>query len=66
MLGDLEKKGEMLIKYYPGRWPSMPEDDEDLIEKADLWTKQIGSHVIEDVKKFHPYLLARVKAKLKK
>ena len=56
----LSKENKLTIKYYPDRFSWVPEDDEDLVQKAISWTKQFGNEVLEDVKKYHPDLLDRV------
>ncbi len=43
----------------------IPDNDEDLVERGIVWTRQFGDRILEDIRKFHPNLLERVKGGLK-
>lgn len=57
-------EGEIILKYYPERFPWIPADDEDLVEKAARWIKELGDDVLDTVEEYHPNLLPRVLEKL--
>jgi hypothetical protein len=61
---NLEKNGALRILYYPNRPSRIPMDDEDLVDKCVLFTKDFGESYLEEVERFHPQLLERVKRKL--
>ena len=56
----LAKEDKLIIKYYPERIARIPEDDEDLVFRAIIWTKQFGDKILEQVRKWHPNLLDRI------
>jgi len=56
----LAKENKLIIKYYPEKIAEIPEDDEDLVYRAVIWTKQFGDEYLEQVKEYHPNLLDRV------
>jgi hypothetical protein len=56
----LANENKLIIKHYPEKIAGIPEDDEDLVYLAVIWTKQSGERVLEQVKMFHPNLLDRV------
>ncbi len=60
----LQRSGELLIKYYPDRIDGIPEDDSDLVAKAAVWSQQLGEKVLDQVKRYHPQLLKRVQKKI--
>ena len=62
----LEKQGKLIIKYFPEKINEIPEDDEDLIERAVIWTNQFGDRILEQVKLYHPDLLCKIIEKLDK
>lgn len=61
----LSREGKLIIKYYPEKIAETPDDDEDLVYRAVIWTKQFGKGTLEQVKKYHPDLLSRVLQALK-
>ncbi len=56
----LVKESKLIIKYYPERIARIPEDDEDLVFRAIIWTKQFGDKILEQIRKWHPNLLDRI------
>ncbi|WP_102398923.1 hypothetical protein [Haloimpatiens massiliensis] len=59
-LEELEVQGMLLIVKYPDKIDEIPNDDEDLVERAVVWSKMRGDIILEQIKKFHPNLLSRV------
>ena len=59
---ELEEK--LLIVRYPRRIAGIPEDDEDLVYRAVIWTKRFGRGVLEELAKYHPHLLPQVRRAL--
>jgi len=57
----LVEEGKLILKRYPDRIDVIPEDDEDLVQRAALWYRQSGDAVLERVKQYHPHILDRVK-----
>ena len=64
-LKESEVKGDIIISYFPERY-RVPIDDSDLVEKAISWVGQFGEREFEHLEKYHPELIVRVKAGLKK
>jgi len=56
----LADEGKLILKLYPDRIDGIPEDDEDLVQRAALWYRQSGDAILERVKQYHPSLLERV------
>jgi len=61
----LAESGELKISIYPEKY-MCPPDDADIVEKAVLWTQQFGPSTLENLNKYHPGLVAKVKSKLEK
>jgi hypothetical protein len=61
---ELAAGGKLLIVRYPRRIDDIPDDDEDLVDKAVNWARRLGPRALEPVKAYHPHLLERVVAKL--
>lgn len=59
-LHDMCERGQILLKRYPERIDHIPEDDEDLVLRAILWTRKFGDKILDQVQRYHPYLLDRV------
>ena len=49
----LAAEGLLIVKFYPDRFAGMPDDDEDLVERAAVWNS------IEGLRKYHPGLVDR-------
>jgi len=60
-LGDAN---QILLVRYPDRVAGIPQDDQDLVEKAALWIRQYGDRFQDQVKRYHPSLVSRVLEKL--
>ncbi len=56
----LAAEGKLVIKFHPERF-CIPDDDEDLVQKAVRMHQRGSSNVLEQVEAFHPQLLRRVK-----
>lgn len=56
----LASEDKLVIKFHPERF-CLPDDDEDLVQKAVRMYQRFGSSVLEQVQDFHPHLLRRVK-----
>lgn len=54
----LAADGRLSITYYPERLHGIPDDDEDLVQKAVAWKD------LEKIERYHPHLLSRVRAAL--
>jgi hypothetical protein len=46
----------LVIKWYPERVPDIPDDDEDLVQKA------VELNAMDEIARYHPHLLPRVEA----
>lgn len=60
LLLELERKGEIVIIYYPNKIDGIPEDDSDLVERAKLWSRQHPEKILEQLKLYHPHLIEAV------
>ena len=49
----LAAEGRLIVKFYPERFEGMPDDDEDLVERAAAWNS------VEGLRKYHPGLVDR-------
>jgi hypothetical protein len=56
----LAEEQKLIIKYYPEKIAGIPRDDEDIVYRAAIWSRQFGNKTLEQVKKYHPNLLDRV------
>jgi len=61
----LKEENLLIIKYYPERIDNIPKDDEDLVERGIVWTRQFGERILIEIEKYQPHLLERVKKGLK-
>jgi len=61
----LEQEGMLIIKYFPEKIDGIPEDDEDLMERGIIWTRQFGERILAELAKYHPHLLERVQQGLR-
>ena len=59
---DLEQCKKITIERFPKRNKSIPDDDNDLIQRAVIWTEQFGNQVLDEFQLFHPNLLSEVKS----
>lgn len=64
-LRDLAEQRHLLIARCPERIAGIPEDDEDIVQKAAEWTRTFSKEVLVALKRDHPQLVARVRARLK-
>jgi len=55
-LTTLAEQNNLVMKYYPERIDDIPSDDEDLVYRAVIWTKQFGDYILERIKEYHPAL----------
>lgn len=63
-LEELENEGLMIIKKYPERFPWIPEDDQDLVQKMIRWYGMAGPIILKNVKEYQPNLLSAIEQKL--
>ncbi len=61
----LIKQGKVLLIKYPQKIGNIPNDDEDLVYRGIIWTRQFGEEVLNDFKKLHPVLMIRIEEGLK-
>jgi len=59
ILSLIEEERVILVKY-PNKIGQIPNDDEDLVYRGIIWTRQYGKDVLDDFKKLHPNLLIRI------
>ncbi len=59
-----ERQGKLLILRYPERIAGIPDDDEDLVYRAVVWTRTFGAGVVEKFAQLHPHLVERVQKAL--
>lgn len=57
---DLIEKEKIILVRYPNKIGNIPEDDEDLVFRGIIWTRQFGEEVLNDFKKLHPNLIRRI------
>lgn len=65
---DLSQEGKLLLVRYPQKIAGIPEDDEDLVIRATVWTRKfgiLGFLVLRELKKWHPHLVPKVRQALK-
>lgn len=65
---ELDKEGKIKIYRFPNRPVGIPADNSDLIDKAAEWASRpgkAGEHVLEEIKKYLPDLLDKVKNRIK-
>jgi hypothetical protein len=60
----LHEQGLLTTVRYPGRIGGIPEDDEDLVMRGIVWTRDRGDGVLEGFRRYHPQLVARISAGL--
>ena len=58
----LEQETRLRILYYPERFPGIPEDDQDLVDRAVMGAQQPGNRVLEFVREYHSHLVERILA----
>ena len=64
ILNLIEEEKIILLKY-PNKNEHIPEDDEDLVYRGIIWSRQFGRDVLDDFKKLHPKLVSRIEEGLK-
>ncbi len=65
---ELDKESKIKVYRFPNRPPGVPADNSDLIDKAARWASRpgkAGEHVLEEIKKYLPDLLDKVKERMK-
>lgn len=61
----LIQQERILLLRFPQKIANIPIDDEDLVYRGIIWTRQFGEKILKDFKKFHPNLLPRIEQGLK-
>ena len=64
-LEELAREGKLRILLYPERVEEIPEDDEDLVYRGIVWTRQWGEVILEEFKRYHPHLISRIREGLR-
>jgi len=59
-LADLAQRGLLRIYRYPARSPIIPADDEDLVMRGIMWTREKGEAVLDSFQRYHPHLVGRI------
>lgn len=57
----LEEQGCVRIYLYPSRPRGIPDDDEDLVMRGIVWTREKGEAVPEAFARYHPHLVERIR-----
>lgn len=65
-LQSLAEQRLLLIACYPEKIAGIPEDDEDIVQKAAVWSRTSGEQIMAALRRDHPGLVARVEALLKR
>lgn len=60
-LQELKERGLLQIYRYPSRPPDVPADDEDLVLREIVWTREKGDRVLEAFQRYHPHLVSRIR-----
>ncbi len=63
-LAQMAEQRKLILKHFPQKIDDIPEDDSDLVQKAVLWTKRSGKHILGQVERYHPHLLKIIKMRL--
>jgi hypothetical protein len=59
-LMELQLKGLLIISFFPNKINGIPEDDQDLVDRAVLKYRMYGETIVDTIKQVHPQLLVRV------
>ncbi|MDA3886773.1 MAG: hypothetical protein PF638_14375 [Candidatus Delongbacteria bacterium] len=62
---NLTKEERIFLVKFPNKIGQIPDDDEDLVFRGIVWSRQFGDDILEDFKKLHPNLLTRIQEGLK-
>lgn len=62
----LSAEGRLMIVHYPEKVAGIPEDDEDLVDKAASWARTFGARVLDQLRAYHPHLVPRVLERLER
>ena len=62
---NLVKEEKVTFVRFPNKIAGLPDDDEDLVFRGIVWSREIGDKILEDFKKLHPNLLTRIQEGLK-
>ena len=57
---NLIKKEKITFARFPNKIVGLPDDDEDLVFRGIVWSRQFGETILDDFKKLHPNLLDRI------
>lgn len=60
-LEDLAERGLLRIYRYPARPPIIPADDEDLVLRGIVWTREKGETIFDSFQRYHPHLVGRIR-----
>ena len=59
-LEQLQAHDLLRIYRYPARPRGVPQDDEDLVMRGVVWTRERGEAILEQFRSYHPHLLERI------
>ena len=62
---NLNEQEKIILLRYPNKIGNIPENDEDLVYRGIIWTRQFGKEVLNDFKKLHPNLVTRIEEGLR-
>ena len=62
---NLNEQEKIILVRYPNKIGNIPENDEDLVYRGIIWTRQFGKEVLNDFKKLHPNLVTRIEEGLR-
>jgi hypothetical protein len=65
-LEKLESDENLIVYRYPNLPPNAPKDKEDIVERGINWTIDFGENTLDQIQQYHPDVLERVIAGLKK
>ncbi len=60
-LEELAEQGLLCMYAYPSRPPAVPGDDEDLVMRGIVWTREKGESVLNAFQRYHPHLVRRIR-----
>ncbi len=59
-LEELAEQGLLRIYRYPSRPLDVPTDDEDLVMRGIIWTREKGEPFLDSFQRYHPHLVRRI------
>lgn len=59
-LQELIDTDKITLARYPDKIMGLPDDDEDLVYRGIIWTRQFGEKTLKQFKMYHPHLMERI------